>query len=125
MEITKNQYVLFKEVDGTERKIGHIEVRYSNKHNSFYVYSDIDENTKLYSNTIINKPERKKREYTKQTDISKMVEIFPCGENEKCYIVPDGSNNKITRGNTKEYYKYYAKSICIVDNNKIYAPIWA
>ena len=125
MEINKNQLVIFKEVDGTERKAGYLEVRYSNKYNAFYVFSDIEENTKLFSNTIINKPIRKKREYTKQTDISKMKEIFPIGETEKAYIVLDGSNNKITKGNTKQYYKYYAKSICVIDNNKIYAPIWA
>ena len=124
MEINSKQLVVFTETDGTIRKIGHLEVRYSNRDNAFYVFSDIEDRTKLFSNVIIDKPVRKKREYAKQTDISKMKEIFPCGQNEKCYIVPDGSNNKISRGNTKEYYKYYAKSICIVDNNKIYAPIW-
>ncbi|HHX66888.1 MAG TPA: hypothetical protein GX708_02385 [Gallicola sp.] len=125
MEITKNQYVLFTELDGTIRKVGYLEIRYSNKQNSFYVFSNQDENIKLFSNTIIDKPIRKKREYTKQTDISKMKEIFPIGENEKSYIVYDGANGKITRGNTKQYYKYYAKSICVVDNNRVYAPIWA
>jgi hypothetical protein len=125
MELSKNQLVLFTELDGTIRKVGYLEVRYSNKQSTFYVFSNQDDNTKLYSNTIIKKTERKKREYTKQTDISKMKEIFPCGENEKCYIVSDGSNNKISRSNHKEYYKYYAKLICVVENNKIYAPIWA
>jgi hypothetical protein len=125
MELSKNQLILFTELDGTIRKAGYLEARYSNKQNSFYVFSNQDEKTKLFSNIIIDKPERKKREYTKQTDISKMKEIFPCGENEKCYIVSDESNGMITRGNMKQYYKYYAKSICIVENDKIYVPFWA
>ena len=124
MEINKNQLVVFTETDGTERKLGYTEVRYSERSQSFYVFSDIEERTKLYSNIVIDKPIRKKREYTKQTDTSKMKEIFPCGETEKAYQVFDGSNGHVGK-TCKSYYKYYAKSICVVDNNKIYAPLWA
>lgn len=124
-EITKNQLVIFKELDGKDRKVGWLEIRYSEKEQSFYVFSNIDERIKLYSNTIIEKPKRKKCEYVKQTDISKMKEIFPCGETEKTYQIEAGTNGCISKGNIKVYYSYIAKSLCVVENNKIYAPIWA
>lgn len=126
MEINKNQLFAFTELDGTVRKCGCLEVRYSNKQNSFYVFSNQDENTKLYSNTIIDKPLTKKKAITKQTDISKMIEIHPIKtmSTDKAYAVEDGSNGLVGKG-CKVYYKYYAKSICVVESNKIYVPVWA
>mgnify|MGYP001500623950 CR=1 FL=1 len=84
------------------------------------VFIEID-GSKLFSNEIIE-TETKKRNYKKQTDISKMQQIFPIGETEKAYIIDDGANGKITRGNLKQYYKYIAKSICIEEDGKIFAP---
>lgn len=118
-ELEKNEYVLFS--NGT--KAGYFEARYDTIAKSFYIFAE-ETGEKLYSNDVRIKPTRKKREYKKQTDISKMKEIHPLAETEKAYQVEDGSNGLIGKG-CKVYYKYYAKSICVVDNGKIYAPIWA
>lgn len=118
-ELEKNEYVLFP--NGT--KVGYLEARYDAITKSFYIFDD-ETGEKLYSNDVHIKPARKKREYKKQTDISKMKEIHPLSETEKAYCVEDGSNGLIGKG-CRVYYKYYAKSICVIDNSKIYAPIWA
>jgi len=123
MELTKNQIVIFKDIDGTKIKRNYLDINYSQKNNSFYTFSEID-GSKLFSNEIIE-TETKKRNYKKQTDISKMQQIFPIGETEKAYIIDDGANGKITRGNLKQYYKYIAKSICIEEDGKIFAPYFS
>lgn len=122
MQLQKNQYVVFP--DG--HKEGWLEVRWSENDQAFYTFIETEngENEIVFSNNIIT-VERKKRQYKKQTDISKMKEIFPCFETEKAYAVCDGTNGCISRHNTKVFYKYYAKSICIEKDGKIYAPIWA
>ena len=122
-ELEKGEYVIFS--DG--RKEGYTEARWSCQDGAFISFFDINGEERedpLLSNEVI-KVERKKRNYKKQTDISKMKQIFPFRELEKSYQVEDGSNGCIGRGNVKVYYKYYAKSICVVENGKIYAPIWA
>lgn len=122
MQLQKNQYVVFP--DG--HKEGYLEARWSERNQSFYTFIDTEdgESEKVFSNNIIT-VERKKRQYKKQTDISKMKEIFPCFETEKAYAVYDGENGYISRGKAKVYYKYYAKSICTEKDGKIYAPVWA
>lgn len=117
-ELEKNEYVLFP--NGT--KAGYLETRYDTVAKAFFIYDDTGE--KLYSNDVHTKPIRKRVNTKKQTDISKMKEIHPLAETEKAYRVEDGSNGLIGKG-CKVYYKYYAKSICVIDNGKIYAPIWA
>lgn len=118
-ELEKNEYVLFP----NGKKAGYLETKYDTTAKSFYIY-DEEINEKIYSNDVHITPARKKREYKKQTDISKMKEIHPLSETEKAYRVEDGSNGLIGKG-CRVYYKYYAKSICVIDNGKIYAPIWA
>lgn len=125
MELTKNQLVLFTDVDGTEIKADYLWASYSEKLQSFYIFSETrDEDyqpIRLLSNTII---EKKKRNYKKQTDISKMVEIFPEYTTEKAYAIYTGSNGAVCRGNRKDFYKFIAKSICVIEDDKIYAPKW-
>lgn len=129
MELNKNQLVVFTDVDGSQFTEGYLEVRWSDKFNSFYSFTRTDaedERTgkpvKLFSTTII---EKKKRTYKKQEDISKMKEIEVAFETEKAYAVFDGTNGAVCRCNTKVFYKFYAKSICIEKDGKIYAPMWA
>lgn len=126
MILKKNEWVLFE--DG--HKECYLEARWSDKYQSFYSFIEIeDENgfiktKKIFSNKIITE-KRKKRTYKKQTDISKMKEIFPIFETQKAYAVEDGTNGCISKGNIKVFYKYYAKSICVEKDGKIYAPMWA
>ena len=121
--LEKGEYVIF--ADGAKHGCTEARWRYSNQaFVSFYDKDGVDREEPIYSNEVI-KIERKKREYKKQTDISKMKQIFPCGESKKSYQVEDGTNGCITRGNRREYYKYYAKSICVVEDGKVYAPVWA
>lgn len=131
MTLTKNQLVVFE--DG--HKEGYLEARWSDKKQAFY-YIPEDENgekmrddygkaIKLYSNTIIEKPARKRKK-AEPSEKTCTVKIIPCGETEKAYRLYDGSNGKVSRGNRKDYYKYIAKSICYVnENGEIYAPAWA
>lgn len=129
MELSRNQLVVFTDVDGTQFTEGYLEARWSDKNNAFYSFSQtgaIDEETgkhvKLFSNEII---EKAKRAYKKQTDITKMKEIEVAFETEKAYAVFDGTNGAVCRCNTKVFYKFYAKSICIEKDGKVYAPVWA
>lgn len=122
MKLTKNQIVIFKDIDGTKIKRNYLDINYSQKNNSFYTFSEID-GSKLFSNEII-KVETKKRNYKKQVDTSKMQQIFPINETEKSYIIEDETTytNK-TKNNV--FTKCIAKSICTIENGKIYAPYFA
>jgi len=122
--LENGEYVVF--ADG--KKHGRAEYRWSYRNQafiSFYGKNGEDREEPIFSNEVI-KIERKKRKYKKQADISKMKQISPCGESEKAYQVEDGTNGRITRGNMRCYYKYYAKSICVVtEDGRIYAPVWS
>lgn len=52
------------------------------------------------------------------------VRIYPDGETEKAYIVNSGTNGLVGKG-CRTYNEYIAKSICFVEDEKVYAPIWA
>ena len=101
---------------------------YSDRKGGFVLYSEDGDHEDRWgrsyfvSTTILNKPQRIAR--PKQTDISKMKEIEVAFETEKAYAVYDGCNSKITRGNRKEYYKFYPKSLCVEENGKVYAPYY-
>lgn len=53
MELERNQYVLFE----NGRKEGFYEARWSDKYQAFFTFTD--DNQKLFSTTIIDKPQRK------------------------------------------------------------------
>lgn len=76
----------------------------------------------LFSNEIIEKP-RKKSTRKKQTDITKMREIEVDHETEKAYAIYAGDNGSIVH--PRSFYEYVAKSVCIVEDGKVYAPHWA
>lgn len=105
-------------------------VLYSKQMGGFVLYDDNgNKETKhgkrcFVSNILLQQP-TKKRSYKKQTDISKMKEIKVDYETEKAYAVFAGDNGYITPEKHKDFYKFYAKSICVVENGKVYAPIWA
>lgn len=116
MELNKNQYVVFE----NGHKEGYLEARWSDKFNAFYSYTD--DNRRIYSNNVITVQSKKSNRSKKS---GPMKEIFPSFETEKAYAVIDGDNGMVSRGNTKTFYKFYAKSICTIKNGKIFAPIWA
>lgn len=126
MELSRNQLVVFE--DGHTE--GYLEAKWSEKYQAFYSIKTVvdeegyTEKVKIFSNTIIDKPARK-RAYKKQTDISKMKEIEVAFETEKAYAVFDGTNGAVCKCNMKTFYKFYAKSICVVCDGKVYAPVWA
>lgn len=123
MELAKNQYVVFPNGE----KHGYLEARWSNRNQAFYTCVENEDGSfyKLYSTDIREKAPRKPRKFTPSASTC-TIKISPCGETEKAYILEDGSNGKISRGNMKAYYKYIAKSICYVaDNGEIFAPAWA
>lgn len=122
-QLSKNQLVLFD--DG--HKASFPEVFYSSKYKAFaYTDGSVDSTGKRiihYSNTIIEKPERKKKAFIPSKK-NCPIEIFPCGQTEKAYQLEDGSNGKI--GHCKIYYKYIAKSVCYIDDSgRIFAPVFA
>lgn len=118
-QLNRNQFVVFD--DG--HKEGYLEARWSERSQAFYTFTDDGE--KIFSTTVIERPKRKKRKFVPSAKNCTVL-INPYAETEKAYIVEDGSNGCITRGNIRTYDKYIAKSICFVDEDgKIYAPIWA
>lgn len=125
--ITSKQ-VVFYETDGYLE--GYLEARpCSKRYGGFYRFDENGDHENSHeqkyfvSNIVLNKPVRAPR--AKQTDISKMKEIKVEFETAKAYAVYDGSNGCITRGNRKDFYKFYAKSICVEKDGKVYAPVWA
>jgi len=123
MELTRNQLVVFS----NGHKANNLEAVWDRKHEAFCIVTDdLDEEgnrIRLYSTTVIEKPVRKSRKFVPSKE-SCTVQIFPIGETDKAYQVPDGSNGKI--GHCKVYYKWIAKSICWADENgNIFAPKWA
>ena len=118
-ELERNEYVVF-DIDGKERKAGWLEARWSRKQNAFWITDDNDE--RIYSNDVREKAPRKK---TKKRNNAPMVEIHPDTSTEKAYGIVDGTNGCVTKQNMKVYYKWVAKSVCKVEDGKIYAPIWA
>ena len=119
MQLSKNQFVVFE--DG--HKEGYLEARWSDRNNAFYSFTD--DGKKIFSTTIIEKASKKKSKFVPSAK-SCTVKITPCGETEKSYRLYDGTNGCVSRGNTKIYYKYIAKSICYTDEEgNIYAPAWA
>lgn len=118
-ELERNEYVVF-DIDGKERKAGWLEARWSRKQNAFWITDDNDE--RIYSNDVREKAPRKK---TKKSNNAPMVEIHPDTSTEKAYGIVDGTNGCVTKQNMKVYYKWVAKSVCKVEDGKIYAPIWA
>ena len=118
MQLKSSQLVVFE--DGHTE--GYLEARWSDRKQAFYSFTE--EGEKIYSTMVIEKPARKKRKFTPNQK-NCTIQIMPCGETEKAYIVEDGCNGYITRGNRKEYYKYIAKSICYTDENgNVFAPKW-
>ena len=126
MEISRNQLVLFE--DGHTES--YLEAKWSEKYQAFYsIKTVVDEEgytqkVRVFSNTIIEKPVRK-HAYKKQTDISKMKEIEVAFETAKAYAVFDATNGAVCKCNMKTFYKFYAKSICVVCDGKVYVPVWA
>ena len=119
MQLERNQLVVFE--DGHTE--GYLEARWSERSQAFYSFTDDGE--KVFSTTIIEKPQRKSRKFT-PTAKNCTVQITPCGETEKAYMIEDGSNGCVTRQKMRTYYKYIAKSICYVDSDgNVFAPIWA
>lgn len=119
MQLKSNQYVVFE--DG--HKEGYLEARWSERNQAFYSFIETEDgNKKIFSTDIREKEPRKKRTTTNNAP---MREIHPCGETEKAYVVCTGTNGKVSRGNIKYYYEYVAKSICKVEDGKVFAPIWA
>jgi len=122
MNLTKNQYVLFK----NGRKEGYLEARWSDKHQAFFTFMDDDE--KIWSTTVIDKPKRKKSERKfEPSEKTCPIRIYPCGQNDKCYIVEDGVYGRSKGGYpSRVAYKYIAKSICYAnEQGEIFKPIWA
>ena len=118
MELSKNQLVVFE--DG--HKEGYLEARWSERAQAFYSFSEDGE--KMFSTTIIDKPQRKGGKFTPNAK-NCTVQIDPIGETEKAYQIEDGSNGKVGRG-CKVYYKFIAKSICYKDEDgRVFAPAWA
>lgn len=124
--IAKNEVVLHS--DGYLE--GYLEARpFSKKYDGFIRYDENGDHEDRYerkffvSTTVLNKPKRKARPKKKQADTSKMKEIRVEFETEKAYAVYDGHNGKIT--DPKVYYKFYAKSICVKEDGKVFAPVWA
>lgn len=118
MTLNKNQYVLFE--NGTQE--GWLEARYSEKHQAFYTFTD--EGEKIFS-TDVREKESKKRKAFVPTSKNCTKLITPYAETEKVYIVYDGSNGLVGRGQ-KSYSKHIAKAICyIAEDGKIFAPTWA
>lgn len=123
MQLNKNQYVVFSNGE----KHGYMEARWSERAQAFYTFVEDEEGsrTKIYSMDIREKAPRAKKAFTPSAAAC-TVRINPHAETEKAYVLEDGSNGKITRGNMKVYYKYIAKSVCFVaDNGEIFAPSWA
>lgn len=124
-----NDLVVFTDVDGKKIKAGIMWAVWSHRNKAFYIFSDHEDEDghpiKLWSNEVIQKAPRKKRAYKKQTDITKMKEIDVAYETEKAYAVCTGNNGCISRGNAREFYTFYAKSICVEHEGKVYAPVWA
>jgi len=123
MELKSNQLVAFS----NGYKANRLETFWDQRHEAFcLVTDDLDDEGKrirLYSTEVIEKPARARRKFS-PSKTSCTVQIFPVGETEKAYQVPDGSNGKT--GHCREYYKYIAKSICYVDESgNIFAPSWA
>ena len=135
MELYQNllpgQKVLFP----GNRKCGIVEgVRWDDEKQAWFTL-DIDEDgeykrddegrvIRVYSTTVIDKPERKKRNFTPSKE-NCTVRISPCGSTDKAYEIEDGWNGHWGR-QSKCYYKYIAKSICYVDEEgRIFAPAWA
>lgn len=116
MQLKSNQYVVF----GDGHTEGWLEARWSERSQAFYSFSEDGE--KIFSTDIREKAPRKKRTATNNAP---MKEIHPCGETEKAYIVCTGTNGYVSRGKVKYYYDYVAKSICKVEDGKVFAPIWA
>ena len=52
------------------------------------------------------------------------VQIRVDHEMEKAYAVSSGSNGKGGRS-AREYYQFVAKSICYIEDGKVFAPSWA
>ena len=123
MELKPNQLVVFE----NGKKAGNTEVCWSRKHQAFCLVTDeTDENgnrVMYFSTTVVDKPEKKRKAFAPSREACTR-QIYPIGETEKAYQIPDGTNGKI--GHCREYYKHIAKSICFVDENgNIFAPAWA
>lgn len=123
MELKPNELAVFE----NGHKADASEARWNERRQAYYYASDeCDETGKriiYWTTKVIEKPKKKRRKFD-SSEKTCTVEIYPVGETEKAYQVPDGTNGK-TR-HVKEYYKYIAKSICYVDENgRIYAPKWA
>ena len=116
MELNRNEYVVFN-IEGKEYKAGHLEAVWSRKEKAFWILGDNGE--KIYSTDV-----RVKEKKASKSN-APMVEIEPATSTEKAYGIADGTNGSVVKGNIKVYYKWVAKSICKVEDGKIYAPIWA
>ena len=126
MELKSNQYVVFRDVDGTEFREGYLEARWSDAFGKFYSFTrtgERDDNgrpVRLFSEDVVSK-ESKPRKQSKQA----MVEIQVAFETEKAFAYEAGGNGCVSKGNRREFYEFVAKSLCEVRDGKIYAPAWA
>lgn len=118
-ELESNEYVVFF-INGKEYKAGWLEARWNRKEHAWWVTDD--NNERVFSNDVRVKAPRKK---SKKSNKAPMIEIHPDTSTEKAYGIFDGTNGCVTKQNMKVYYKWVAKSICKVEDGKIYAPIWA
>lgn len=121
MELEKNQCVLFE----NGRKEGYLEARWSEKYQSFITWDD--DGNEMHSTNIIEKPSRKKsvRKFTPSATTC-TIQIFPCGEAEKCYITAVAYGPLKGGAPSKIHYEYTAKSICYInEQGDIFKPIWS
>ena len=120
MQLAKNQVVVF----ANGKREGYLEARWSERHQAFYSFDE--DGQKIYSTDVQDLPIRKGIKKFMPSADACTVRIYPCGETKDAYILEDGSNGKITRGNCRAYYRYVAKSICYQNNSgEIFAPVWA
>lgn len=125
-ELKRNQVVVFPNGE----RHGYLEACWSNLYQAYVTFVDDDDDprgyTELLSTTIEEKPIRKSNRKFVPNAKNCPVQIKPCGETEKAYIVCTGTNGCVTRSNIRYYYEYVAKSVCYLDENgNVYCPVWA
>ncbi len=126
MQLERNQVVVFENGERHD----YLEARWSEMHQAFYTFVEDEDSPRgkrrIYSTTIEEKPSRKNAKKFSPTAKNCPVQITPCGETEKAYIVCTGTNGCIVPGNIKYFYGYVAKSVCYVDENaNVFCPVWA
>ena len=128
-DFPSNKLVVFDD-HGQIRKLGKINnVNWDKAKNAWFTFG-LDEDgyytgERIYSTTVIDKPERKKKSKFIPSKENCTVRIVPLFKTEKAYAIEDGSNGLTGKG-CKVFYHYIAKSVCFVDEDgSIYCPVWA